>query len=264
MKTLFIQCPKCGTQFNCISKHGDKRKFCSRGCANSRTWDDAKKARHSLIAKNSASYKSPQTETRVCPCGADFITKPFRKKRYCCHSCSVTLRPKNKKSGGYREGSGRSKAGYYRGFYCGSTYELCWVIYHLDNNFSFKRFEGCLEKDGLKYFPDFLVGMKKIVEIKGYWTEAVDKKTKVAESLGYTVEVLYKKDLAHIFDYVTSEYKTKKFHTLYDKHKPNYTGICCYCKKQFSCERRKPKTDVVFCSRSCCGKYRKVKNTPCR
>lgn len=26
--------------------------------------------------------------------------------------------------GGYRKGSGRSKHGYYKGIYCGSTYEL--------------------------------------------------------------------------------------------------------------------------------------------
>lgn len=178
----------------------------------------------------------------------------------------MAYRPKETRSrcGGYREGSGRSKSGYYKEIYCGSTYELCWVIYHLDNNLSFKRFEGFLEKDGLKYYPDFLVGNDQIVEIKGYWTEVVDKKKKLAESFGYRVSILYKEDLKNIFNYVEEKYGTKRFQTLYDKHKPSYSGVCCYCKSEFFKERRKPKTQQVFCSRSCCGKYRKNQNTPCR
>ena len=42
--------------------------------------------------------------------------------------------------GGYRPGSGRAKTGYYKGIYCGSTYELAWVIYQIDNNKDFSRF----------------------------------------------------------------------------------------------------------------------------
>jgi hypothetical protein len=67
-----------------------------------------------------------------------------------------------------------------------------------------------------------------------------------------------------MFDHVESKYGTKKFHTLYDDHKPNYIGTCHNCGKEFSSERRKPKTEEVFCSRSCCGKFRKKQNTPCR
>ena len=169
----------------------------------------------------------------------------------------MTYRPKETRSkcGGYREGSGRSKFGYYKGIYCGSTYELCWVIYHLDNCLPFERFKGFLKDDRIKYYPDFLIG-NRIIEIKGYWTESVDRKKKLAESLGYEVEVLYKKDLKKIFDYVKEKYGTTKFQTLYDEHKPSYVGTCCQCKKEFSKERKKPKTKNVFCSRSCSGTYR--------
>ena len=38
------------------------------------------------------------------------------------------------KTGGIREGAGRSKSGWYKGYYCNSSYELAWVIYSLDNN----------------------------------------------------------------------------------------------------------------------------------
>lgn len=267
MKMLFDQCPKCGKEFNCISsKHGGKNKFCSRSCANSRTWNEEKRARHSITAKSHPKYKPPKFEERICPCGKSFLVRPFKKYKHCSYECSVVHRPKEirSKCGGYREGSGRSKSGYYNGIYCGSTYELCWAIYHLDKGLPFKRFEGLLEKNGLKYFPDFLIGDNQIVEIKGYWTESVDKKKTLAESLGYKVSILYKEDLKPMFDHVKKNYGTDKFQTLYDDHKPNYVGTCCHCKKEFNSERKKPRTQDVFCSRSCCGKYRKIKNTPCR
>ena len=264
-------CQHCGSLFDCISFHKDgnyerkyRKKFCSRKCAASRSWDEEKKARHSAIAKSLPTYKPAKLVERICPCGKKFMVRPCLKKKHCCHPCSSKYRPKYPGMGGYREGSGRSKSGYYKGIYCGSTYELCWVIYRLDKGLPFKRFEGLLEKGDLKYFPDFLVGNNQIIEIKGYWTEAVNKKKTLAESLGYKVKILYKEDLKHIFHYVKEKYGTDKFQTLYDDHKPNYVGTCCYCKKEFSSERKKPKTKDVFCSRTCCGKYRKIKNTPCR
>ena len=258
MKSLIIKCPKCGKEFNCITKHGNRNKFCSRSCANIRVWDEEKRARHSILAKNHPTYKPQNLVKRTCPCGKEFLVRPCLKRKHCCHACSVTYRPKEirNKCGGYREGSGRSKSGYYKGIYCGSTYELCWVIYHLDNYLPFKRFKGFLKGHGIKYYPDFLID-NKIIEIKGYWTDSVDKKTKLAESMGYEIEVLYKENLKKVFDYVKEKYGTHKFQTLYDDHKPSYVGICCECKKEFSKERTQPRTKNVFCSRSCCGKYRK-------
>ena len=84
--------------------------------------------------------------------------------------------------GGYREGSGRSKSGYYKGIYCGSTYELCWVIYSLDHNIQFNRFPGMIEENGLKYYPDFLLDDgKTIIETKGYEDQSsVEKKNKIS------------------------------------------------------------------------------------
>lgn len=269
MEEIFVQCPKCGSNFDCLVYHNGrpyKRKFCSRKCANSRVWNKEKKARHSVLAKQHPNYVPAKLENRICPCGKEFCVRPFKKNKHCSHTCAMRYRPQEvkKKCGGYREKAGRSKSGYYKGVYCGSTYELCWVIYQIDKGMPFKRFEGFIEKNGLKYYPDFLVGERVIIEIKGYWTEVVDQKTKMAKSLGYCVEVLYKQDLKEIFQYVENTYGTKKFQTLYDDHKPNYVGICLHCKKEFSNERRKPKTKEVFCSRVCCGKYRKNKNTPCR
>jgi hypothetical protein len=163
--------------------------------------------------------------------------------------------------GGYRQGSGRSKSGYYKGIYCGSTYELCWTIHSLDHGIGFTRFPGKLESDGIVYYPDFLLDDgKTIVETKGYESqESVDKKSKLAESLGYVVNVLRKKDLDYAFEYVKKTYGTSKFFTLYDEYKPKYSYTCSHCKTQYETEKVL-KTDTGFCSRSCAGKYRKASN----
>jgi len=161
--------------------------------------------------------------------------------------------------GGYREGSGRSKQGYYKGIYCGSTYELCWAIHALDHSIAFSRFPGQLQKDKLIYIPDFLLADgKTIIEPKGYDKgDSVSKKTALAESLGYVVKVMRKADLKYAFDYVEKTYGTKKFHTLYDDYKPKYNYICSYCKKQFSRELRvKDIKKEIFCNISCSVKYR--------
>lgn len=161
--------------------------------------------------------------------------------------------------GGYRQGSGRSKSGYYKGIYCGSTYELCWVIYNIDHNIEFTRFPGKLEKNGVIYYPDFLLADKKtIVETKGYEKqETVQQKTEVAESHGYIVCVLRKDDLKFVFDYVTKRYGTSKYYELYDDYKPQYEYVCNHCNSTFFVDKKK-KTDMYFCSRVCAGKHRKT------
>ena len=163
--------------------------------------------------------------------------------------------------GGYRQGSGRSKSGYYKGIYCGSTYELCWVIYSLDNNVKFTRFPGKLEADDIKYYPDFLLNDgKTIIETKGYEAqESVDKKTKVAETLGYVVQVLRKKDLQKEFDWVKQNYQYKNIFELYDGYKPKYNLVCTECANIFG-RNNNPKTKTVFCNRVCAGKFRKKNN----
>lgn len=165
------------------------------------------------------------------------------------------------KRGGYRKGSGRSKSGYYNGIYCGSTYELCWVIYNIDHQIKFDRFPEKLEKDGIIYYPDFLLSDgKTIVETKGYEKqESVDKKTKIAESFGYIVNVLRKDDLQYAFDYVMKTYNTKRFYELYDGYKPKYKHLCDCCKIEFQTDR-KIKSETKFCSRICAGRYQKFKN----
>ena len=151
--------------------------------------------------------------------------------------------------GGYREGSGRAKTGYYKGIYCGSTYELIWVIYQLDHNREFSRFDGYVEYNGKKYFPDF-IQHKKIIEIKGYESvESVNKKTEIANKNGYEVVVLRKNDLSKEFDWVFTNYG-KDLVSLYDGYKPRYEYKCFCCGILFG-KNKKTKFQKVYCSRQC-------------
>ena len=171
---------------------------------------------------------------------------------------SKIILPENrKKLGGYREGSGRSKSGYYRGIYSGSTYELCWIIYNLDHNIKFSRFQGELKDNTLTYIPDFILDSGELIEIKGYYTNNVDRKTDLAISLGYKISVLYKEDLKHIFDYVKQNYHTSEFNTLYDNFKPEYRFeyVCVNCKSLFKTfSKRRMKN--TFCCRKCYYEYK--------
>lgn len=235
-------------------------KFCSHSCSASfynkiRQNDKEYQAKLSNILKTSPNVKRAAIETRYCMCGNSFECKSYKKKRFCSQACINKYITKPKSPGGYRPGSGRSKSGYYKGIYCGSTYELCWVIYNLDHNIPFDRFNGFLTDGKLKYFPDFILSDNTIIEIKGYHTKDVDNKTNLAISLGYNIKVLYKKDLKYMFDYVKKQYETNKFYELYEDYKAILNAKCNYCGKLFS--RAKIKHKTIFCSRSCCGKYRK-------
>lgn len=164
--------------------------------------------------------------------------------------------------GGYRPRSGRSKSGYYKGIYCGSTYELCWAIHALDHNIPFTRFPGQLQKDKLIYIPDFLLADgKTIIEPKGYERDdSVAKKTALAESLGYKVKIMKKEDLKYAFDYVYQTYGTKNYQILYDDYKPKYTYTCSFCGNEFKTDK-KSKLILHFCGRVCSGKFRQKNNT---
>ena len=121
--------------------------------------------------------------------------------------------------------TGKGRKGYYKGFYCSSTYELAFVIFCLDHNIKIKR---CLESfdyeyKGVwhKYFPDFVINNDVIIEIKGYWTEVVSLKENVVRSSGKKYHILYFKDMKNIFKYIENVYGKcvdKNLHELYENN----------------------------------------------
>jgi hypothetical protein len=110
-----------------------------------------------------------------------------------------------KKFGGYRKGSGRGKKGWYKEFFCDSSWELAYVIYCLDHSIKIERNTKKLKYvfDGKErtYIPDFLVN-QNLIEIKGFRTQQWDAKLKHNPE----VKVLYKDDMKPILEYVESTY----------------------------------------------------------
>lgn len=133
------------------------------------------------------------------------------------NSISNTMH-KNPNSGGRRHGSGRGKKGWYKGFFCDSTYELVFVIYNLDHNIQFKKCERVYtythKNQTHKYYPDFELANGTIVETKGYHNELVDiKKASVTDR---PIQVLYEKDLQYAFDWVKEHYTYIELSDLYE------------------------------------------------
>ena len=119
------------------------------------------------------------------------------------------------KSGGYIRGSGRGRKGWYKGFWCDSSWELAYVIYCLEHDIYIKR---CKEKrtyiyqeKTYRYYPDFEVD-GQIIEIKGWESE----QTKIKRETNPDVLFLFEEDLKYVFDYVHSKYG-KDFIKLYEK-----------------------------------------------
>lgn len=118
-------------------------------------------------------------------------------------------------NGGYRQGSGRGKKGWYKNFFCDSSWELAYVIYCLDHSIDISRnniirkyeYEGKIRK----YLPDFIVN-GKLVEIKGYSSPQWEAKLQANPD----VIVLYESDLIEVFKYVIDKYG-KDFIRLYGK-----------------------------------------------
>ena len=132
---------------------------------------------------------------------------------------------KNPNCGGLRKGSGRGKSGWYKGIWCDSTWELAWVIYHLDNKIEFKRYEGFFEyyyeNECKRYYPDFELKDGTIIEIKGYFTKKDYEKIKVVKNSCKKIQVFEKKDMKDIFNFVIEKYKVKELSTLYENSTKN-------------------------------------------
>lgn len=260
--TRKLICEKCHTSFEVTKPRKNFRgknipRFCSRVCANSRIQTDemnnARRNKLKGISTGPSPFKGVEKTPRIIrKCANTKCENTFRilnssAIKY-CKRCSPLF------NGGYRNGSGRAKHGYYKGIYCGSTYELVWVIYNIDHSIIFERFQGQLEHDGTRYIPDFLIG-NTIHEIKGYCDElTVSKKCEVARKNGYDIVVEYKKDIQYMFDYVESKYNTKKLYELYDEYTPKYKYNCSYCGIEY-CNEIKKKSELNFCSRQCAGKH---------
>lgn len=220
---MYICTMKCGN-IKCNKEHDGSYgsgKFCSRACANSRNHSEEIKKKISNSCKNSENVKvanlkinKKKAESRrvinTCPvCNIGIITTIKRNKRY-HKKCWEKI------SGGYKKGSSRGKHGYYKTIWCDSSYELAWVIYHIDHNILFKR-----NNKGFKYFykgvkhlyyPDFIIN-GQYIEVKNFKSDITNEKIK---QFPYDISVLYTEDMKkEILPYVINKYG-KDFVRLYE------------------------------------------------
>ena len=127
---------------------------------------------------------------------------------------------KNPMSGGLRKGSGRGKKGWYKGYWCDSSWELAWVIYSLDHNIKFERnntgFVYLYKGKKRKYYPDF-ISNKIYFEIKGRrkYEEMDDIDKEKISQFKKELKVLYSKDIDPYLKYVKNKYG-ENFISLYE------------------------------------------------
>lgn len=110
-------------------------------------------------------------------------------------------------NGGYRKGSGRGKSGWYKNYWCDSTWELAWIIYQLDHNIKFERnkkgFTYEFENKSYKYYPDFILEDKTYIEIKGY----LDNKNKEKiNQFPHSLKIIMKEEIKKYLKYATDKY----------------------------------------------------------
>ena len=201
-----------------------------------------------------------QKVVKVCiNCKCRMELRPSGKNKFCSLKCkddAVKNGYLKGKSGGIREGSGRSKSGWYKGYYCNSSYELAWVIYSLDNNVNFKRntkgFEYINTNGNISnYYPDFYIeNTETYIEIKGYKEKEFHNKQ---NGFKEKIIVIDNNDIKLILLYVKNKYG-KNFIELYEgnPHKlKNNKCLCCGKPAKFQ-----------YCSRICSGKgVRKLKDS---
>lgn len=113
---------------------------------------------------------------------------------------------KQKGMGGYRKGGGRGKHGWYKGIWCDSSWELAWVMYHLDHGISFERntdrFDYEWQGEKHRYLPDFKMSDGTHVEIKAW----LDDQGKVKLGSCPGLVVLMKKEMESFLRYAVEKY----------------------------------------------------------
>lgn len=164
-------------------------KYCDRECYRLKkrpSTPHSEETKRKIARGLRAFVGEPKVTTISClGCGKIF-QKKFKNAKFCSRGCSASVNNRKRagikqrwKSGGYREGSGRSKSGWYEGLFCNSTYELIFVAFNLERGLTVRRCECILEYtfDGKirNYHPDFEIN-GDIYEVKGFVTKQSEAK----------------------------------------------------------------------------------------
>ena len=242
-------CERCGKVMT--EKYGSGR-FCSKSCANAKSHTLETRAKISTGVANynirvledptinvHANYpisrhRKCKADYEACPRLCEICNSPItyerRDSRTCSDACyrlllSKLLKQRVIESGGNLnpKGPGASKYGTYKGFHCDSSWELAFVIYHLDHNITFQRnlesFAYLYKDIEHKYYPDFIVD-DKYIEIKNY-DSARNQAKREQFPKDKTLITLFRKAMQPYLDYCVDTYGVD-FYTLYDSDKPSW------------------------------------------
>jgi hypothetical protein len=194
-----VQCPVCSKEFSVAGSgthwrvvHKGDRRYGEGGPG----WN-----RGLLKTDSNAIGRQAAALSRTMKKFAAGLTVEERKKRF---GGPKKFSPLN---GGIRRGAGRGKKGWYRGFWCDSSWELAWVMYQLDHGVGFTRntvgFEYSFLGETHKFYPDFRLVDGTYVEVKG-WLDARNK-AKV-QQFPHEMQVVGKQEIATILNYAKSTY----------------------------------------------------------
>ena len=211
-----IICEFCGKKFNKLNVKNCHRRYCKQNPNRKDSWNlGLTKYNNESIKKGSETYRKHYNE--------GLLKKSFEGKK---HTEESKRKIAEKLKGNHYcdvNKTGKGKKGWYKGFFCSSTYELAYLIYCLDHNINIKRNEEYFiyEYEGKqhRYYPDFIVN-NELIEIKGYHTDLVDIKLKCVNK---PIKILYYDDMKYIFDYIKEQYGYKitkysnKLYELFEK-----------------------------------------------
>lgn len=254
-KTFHVHCNKCNEivvikEYNVKSPKKEKY-FCSRSCANSRIKTEEIKRKISESAKKSEKVKlanklialknKKRIESKVLyekikwrknkKSIYQFKKESIKKEKNIystlCKNCNKEIQSYKRNikyhkecwlkcSGGYRKGSSRGKHGWYKGYWCDSSYELAWIIWALDNKINFTRntnaFDYVYQNKVHKYYPDFIIDNEYYLEIKNFHSEITDAKI---SNFPHSIEVYYKDRMKYYVEYAIQKFG-KNFTSLYE------------------------------------------------
>ena len=241
-------CEKCGKIMT--EKYGSGR-FCSRACANSHDRTEESKQKISQIMRqkeiNSSKSLLPRYSSgnikeyrlteeylanpdRCVICGSPILHRYRNKRKTCgkeseCYSLlrsNIRINTINER-GIHHNTLHRYKHGFYKGIECDSSWELAFLLYHLDKGNNIERnkkgFIYYINESPHQYFPDFIIdGI--YYEIKGYKDETVPYKLEQFPK-DKTLIMIDKDSIYPYLKFARTSYGDD-FALIYDIDKPNW------------------------------------------
>lgn len=235
------RCKKCN---QVMTKYWGTGTYCSASCAHGhpKSQESRDKTRETIIKEQlprrkvdqEKQYKLKleqylQSPNKCCICGKEFSYE--QRNRQACDDCvNILISIKRKKyieEHGYNLNTtvkSRYKYGTYKDISCDSSWELAFVMYHLDHQIPFirnksKYFEYEFNGNTHRFYPDFIVD-DTYIEIKSRYSDETDAKV-ASMPASVNFQILYEQDLQMYFDYVKDTYG-EDYYKLYDRNYPSW------------------------------------------